>query len=40
MSRTHVAMASTEKDRDKAIALTSLLPAVGLLVGFGKKKFL
>uniref|UniRef100_A0A915N9D3 Uncharacterized protein n=1 Tax=Meloidogyne javanica TaxID=6303 RepID=A0A915N9D3_MELJA len=34
MSRTHVAMASTEKDRDKAIALTSLLPAVGLLVGF------
>nr|CAD2177563.1 unnamed protein product [Meloidogyne enterolobii] len=40
MSRTHVAMASTEKDRDKAIAITSLLPAVGLLVGFGKKKFL
>uniref|UniRef100_A0A914N6I5 Major facilitator superfamily (MFS) profile domain-containing protein n=1 Tax=Meloidogyne incognita TaxID=6306 RepID=A0A914N6I5_MELIC len=38
MSRTHVAMASTEKDRDKAIAITSLLPAVGLLVGFGKKK--
>ncbi|CAK5048586.1 unnamed protein product [Meloidogyne enterolobii] len=36
MSRTHVAMASTEKDRNKAIALTALLPAVGLLVGFGK----
>uniref|UniRef100_A0A915MYN8 Uncharacterized protein n=1 Tax=Meloidogyne javanica TaxID=6303 RepID=A0A915MYN8_MELJA len=34
MSRTHVAMASTEKDRNKAIALTALLPAVGLLVGF------
>uniref|UniRef100_A0A1I8B5R0 MFS domain-containing protein n=1 Tax=Meloidogyne hapla TaxID=6305 RepID=A0A1I8B5R0_MELHA len=27
-------MASTEEDRDKAIALTALLPAVGLLAGF------
>ena len=34
MTRTHVAMASTEEDRHKAIGLTSLLPAVGLLLGF------
>lgn len=33
--RCHIAMASTEKDRPKAVAICSLAPAVGLLVGPG-----
>ncbi|KAH7721578.1 Protein Y53G8AR.7 a [Aphelenchoides avenae] len=31
--RCHVAMASTERDRPKAVAICSLAPAIGLLVG-------
>lgn len=31
--RTHVAMASTEADRPKAVGICSLAPAVGIFIG-------
>ncbi|KAF7635242.1 hypothetical protein Mgra_00005357 [Meloidogyne graminicola] len=37
MARTHVAMASTEIDRDKAIALTTLLPSIVINAGTNNK---
>jgi hypothetical protein len=40
MARTHVAMASTEEDRNKAIGWCSLFPAIGLLISYRKNIFI